>query len=230
MLKLKQLQQKQAAAKSESGAPPPPNAQAPAPSSGGVVKRQDSQEQALIDLRKQKSKESYFTLKSQQNTVSQGKRAGPAEIRAQRDISEIYIPPGCHISFPNTDDIMNFKLNITPGDGMYKEATFNFSITVPVSYPYDPPKVHCDTLVYHPNIDYEGHVCLNILRQEWLPVLNLGSVIVGLLTLFLEPNPEDPLNKEAAQLMIENRRTFEQNVKQSLRGGYVVGRSFPKLL
>jgi len=225
MLKLKQLQQqqKQAAAKTEAQAPAPTSAQP-------VVKRQDSQEQALIDLRKQKSKESYFSLKSQQSGFSQGRRAGPAEIRAQRDISEIYIPPGCHISFPNTDDIMNFKLNITPGDGMYKDATFNFSITVPVSYPYDPPKVHCDTLVYHPNIDYEGHVCLNILRQEWLPVLNLGSVIVGLLTLFLEPNPEDPLNKEAAQLMIENRRTFEQNVKQSLRGGFVVGRSFPKLL
>jgi len=225
MLKLKQLQQqqKQAAAKTEAQAPAPTSAQP-------VVKRQDSQEQALIDLRKQKSKESYFSLKSQQSGFSQGRRAGPAEIRAQRDISEIYIPPGCHISFPNTDDIMNFKLNITPGDGMYKDATFNFSITVPVSYPYDPPKVHCDTLVYHPNIDYEGHVCLNILRQEWLPVLNLGSVIVGLLTLFLEPNPEDPLNKESAQLMIENRRTFEQNVKQSLRGGFVVGRSFPKLL
>lgn len=39
--------------------------------------------------------------------------------------------------------------------------------------------------VYHPNIDLEGHVCLNILRADWMPVLSLGSVIFGLMTLFL---------------------------------------------
>ena len=31
-------------------------------------------------------------------------------------------------------------------------------------YPHDPPKVKCETMVYHPNIDLEGNVCLNILR------------------------------------------------------------------
>ncbi|MEQ2261048.1 hypothetical protein XENORESO_005005 [Xenotaenia resolanae] len=32
-------------------------------------------------------------------------------------------------------------------------------------YPHDPPKVKCETMVYHPNIDLEGNVCLNILRS-----------------------------------------------------------------
>jgi len=36
---------------------------------------------------------------------------------------------------------------------------------------------------------------LNILREDWKPVLNLSSVLVGLQYLFLEPNPDDPLNK-----------------------------------
>lgn len=49
--------------------------------------------------------------------------------------------------------------------------------------------------VYHPNLDLEGNVCLNILREDWKPVLNLTSVMVGLQYLFLEPNPDDPLNK-----------------------------------
>lgn len=109
------------------------------------------------------------------------------------------------------------------------------------------------TQVYHPNIDLEGHVCLNILRADWMPVLSLGSVIFGLMTLFLvrlfssqrlshhvplltfyaapqEPNPDDPLNKEAAQLMIDRPRDFERNVKQALQGGYVAGKQFPRLL
>jgi hypothetical protein len=48
--------------------------------------------------------------------------------------------------------------------------------------------------VYHPNIDMAGHVCLNILRDDWKPVLALHAVISGLLFLFNEPNPNDPLN------------------------------------
>jgi len=81
-------------------------------------------------------------------------------------------------------------------------------------------------MVYHPNIDWDGKVCLNILRQDWMPVLSLGSVIFGLMTLFLEPNPDDPLNKEAAQLMIDRPKDFERNVKDALRGGTVAGRKF----
>ena len=51
--------------------------------------------------------------------------------------------------------------------------------------------------IYHPNVDLEGNVCLNILREDWKPVLNLNSVMVGLQYLFLEPNADDPLNKGA---------------------------------
>eukprot|EP00304_Pavlova_gyrans_P011934 CAMPEP_0206043342 /NCGR_PEP_ID=MMETSP1466-20131121/8595_1 /ASSEMBLY_ACC=CAM_ASM_001126 /TAXON_ID=44452 /ORGANISM="Pavlova gyrans, Strain CCMP608" /LENGTH=266 /DNA_ID=CAMNT_0053418141 /DNA_START=30 /DNA_END=827 /DNA_ORIENTATION=- len=65
----------------------------------------------------------------------------------------------------------------------------------------------------------EGHVCLNILREDWKPVLTINSVIYGLTFLMLEPNADDPLNKEAAQLLEQNRRQFEQVVRRSLRGG-----------
>ncbi|KAL8954812.1 MAG: hypothetical protein Q9183_006919, partial [Haloplaca sp. 2 TL-2023] len=40
--------------------------------------------------------------------------------------------------------------------------------------------VKCTQKIYHPNIDLEGNVCLNILREDWKPVLNLNAVIVGL--------------------------------------------------
>ena len=62
--------------------------------------------------------------------------------------------------------------------------------------------------------------------------------MVGLQYLFLEPNPDDPLNKgaflavlryvsrclrniaEAALEMTKNRDQFLHNVKQTMRGGY----------
>ena len=34
-----------------------------------------------------------------------------------------------------------------------------------------------------------------------------------------DPNPEDPLNKEAAQMFNDNRRQFEQYVQRSIVSG-----------
>jgi len=45
-----------------------------------------------------------------------------------------------------------------------------------------------------------------------------------------EPNPEDPLNKEAAELLQTNRRLFEQNVAKALRGGYIGSTYFERCL
>ena len=83
-------------------------------------------------------------------------------------------------SFPNKDDILNFTLTIEPDEGMYKGGSFHFNFAINQNFPHDPPKVKCTQKIYHPNIDLEGNVCLNILREDWKPVLNLNAVIVGL--------------------------------------------------
>ncbi|KFO36440.1 Myeloid zinc finger 1 [Fukomys damarensis] len=113
--------------------------------------------------------------------------------------------------------------------GTYPRLFFSWS-QVGQGYPHDPPKVKCETMVYHPNIDLEGNVCLNILREDWKPVLTINSIIYGLQYLFLEPNPEDPLNKEAAEVLQNNRRLFEQNVQRSMRGGYIGSTYFERCL
>ena len=82
--------------------------------------------------------------------------------------------------FPDPENILNFTLTIEPDEGMYKGGAFNFSFNINQNFPHDPPKVKCTQKIYHPNIDLEGNVCLNILREDWKPVLNLNAVIVGL--------------------------------------------------
>ena len=84
--------------------------------------------------------------------------------------------------------------------------------------------------IYHPNIDLDGGVCLNILRDEWMPVLSIQSVVYGLQYLFLEPNADDPLNKEAAEALRSNRRAFEQTVAKTMRGGYHNGVTYDNVL
>ena len=72
---------------------------------------------------------------------------------------------------------------------IYRGGKFGFSFNMPVSYPHEPPKVKCTTKVYHPNIDLEGNVCLNILREDWKPVLSISSIVYGLQFLFLVSFP-----------------------------------------
>ena len=121
---------------------------------------------------------------------------------------------------------MNFKVYIMPDEGYWAGGRFQFSISIPANYPHEAPKVHCDTKSYHPNLDLEGNVCLNILREEWKPILSVSAAVHGLQFLFLEPNPEDPLNKAAAEVMQQNPTQFKRNVYSSMRGGYVDGVRF----
>lgn len=72
--------------------------------------------------------------------------------------------------------------------------------------------------IYHPNVDLEGNVCLNILREDWKPVLNLNSVMVGLQYLFLEPNADDPLNKGMSVSLFMAERRQKTNAEPSIRG------------
>lgn len=55
---------------------------------------------------------------------------------------------------------------------------------------------------------------MNILREDWKPVLSLHSVLVGLQYLFLEPNADDPLNKGK-----EHRALREKKGKREEHGG-----------
>ena len=146
------------------------------------------------------------------------------------DINDLELPKTCSTEFPDPNDLLNFRLAIAPDEGFYRGGKFTFSFKIGPNYPHEPPKVKCTTKVYHPNIDLEGNVCLNILREDWKPVLTVNSIVYGLQFLFLEPNPDDPLNKEAAHELQNNKRLFEQNVHRTMRGGSLNGVYYEKCL
>ena len=58
---------------------------------------------------------------------------------------------------------------------------FHFTLELPANYPYEAPRVKCKQVIYHPNINLKGDVCLSILRDDWSPA---GSITMTLLGLF----------------------------------------------
>ncbi|SPN97403.1 probable E2 ubiquitin-conjugating enzyme [Cephalotrichum gorgonifer] len=158
------------------------------------------------------------------------KKVTAAQLRVQKDLSELSLGSTMKTDFPDPDDILNFILTIDPDEGLYRGGQFTFTFAVNQNFPHEPPKVQCREKIYHPNIDLEGKVCLNILREDWKPVLNLNAVIVGLQFLFLEPNASDPLNKEAAEDLRLNRDGFKRNVRTAMGGGTVKGITYDRVL
>jgi ubiquitin-conjugating enzyme E2 M len=60
--------------------------------------------------------------------------------------------------------------------------------------------------------------------------MDINAVIYGLIFLFYEPNPDDPLNHDAAELFRKDINRFESVVNKTLRGAYVDGVHFERLL
>ena len=83
---------------------------------------------------------------------------------------------------------------LCPAAGSYKLELF-----LPADYPMAPCKVRFMTKIYHPNVDRLGRICLDILKDKWSPALQIRTVLISIQALMSAPNPDDPLNNEAAE-------------------------------
>jgi ubiquitin-protein ligase len=78
-------------------------------------------------------------------------------------------------------------------------GVFNLELFLPDDYPMTPPRIRFLTRIYHPNIDRLGRICLDVLKNNWSPALQIRTILLSIQALLGAPNPEDPLNEAVAK-------------------------------
>uniref|UniRef100_A0A672QCI9 E2 ubiquitin-conjugating enzyme n=1 Tax=Sinocyclocheilus grahami TaxID=75366 RepID=A0A672QCI9_SINGR len=85
-------------------------------------------------------------------------------------------PPAQCSAGPVGDDLFHWQATIMgPNDSPYQGGVFFLTIHFPTDYPFKPPKVAFTTRIYHPNINSNGSICLDILRSQWSPALTISK-------------------------------------------------------
>ncbi|WBY61253.1 NEDD8-conjugating enzyme UBC12 [Plasmodium yoelii yoelii] len=111
------------------------------------------------------------------------KKLKPFELILQKELLDLDEINGVELFQVNYEDLKEIGVSITSQDGFFRNKTVKFIIKFKDTYPITPPKISCLTKIFHPNIDENGNVCLNVLKLDWNPIINLQMLILGLVLL-----------------------------------------------
>ena len=115
---------------------------------------------------------------------------------------------------PSGDEIYKWNAIIIECQGTpYEGGTYFLDITFPNNYPQNPPRIIFKTPIYHPNISTQGSICLDLLKNNWSPSLSIGKILLSISSLLNDPNPNDPLNTDAANTFLDDRNYFNSIAK-----------------
>ena len=136
--------------------------------------------------------------------------------RIQRELIEIRRSPPVNCSAgPEGDNLYEWRATIMgPSESPYQGGVFFLSVSFPENYPFKPPKIKFLTKVYHPNVNANGNICLDILKENWSPALTISKVLLSVCSLLTDPNPDDPLVPEIANIYKRDRKIYVKTARE----------------
>ena len=114
------------------------------------------------------------------------------------------------------DNMQEFYVRFKgPSETPFEGGLWKVHVELPDQYPYKSPSIGFVNRIFHPNIDeLSGSVCLDVINQTWSPMFDMVNIFeVFLPQLLRYPNPTDPLNGEAAALLMRDQKSYDKKVK-----------------
>merc|ERR1711892_540195 len=139
-----------------------------------------------------------------------------AQKRIMKELKDIMNDPPAQCSAgPAGDDPFHWQATILgPSDSPFEGGVFFLNINFPTDYPFKPPKFTFTTRIYHPNINSNGAICLDILRSQWSPALTVSKVLLSICSMLCDPNPDDTLVPEIARLYKTDLKKYTECAKE----------------
>lgn len=102
-----------------------------------------------------------------------------------------------------------------PPDTPYEGGFYEFRVYMKATYPTEPPLVTLRTRIFHPNINGQGKICLNILKDDgWSPATSLKNLALSLQNLLADPNIDDPLDVNVTKVFKEDPELAVKTAKE----------------
>ena len=140
--------------------------------------------------------------------------------RIQKELIDLGKDPPANCSAGPIDEKDQYHWQATimgPDDSPFSGGVFFLNIHFPTDYPFKPPKCNFTTRIYHPNINSNGSICLDILKDQWSPALTISKVLLAISSLLTDANPDDPLVPEIAQIYKSDRPKYEATAREWTR-------------
>ena len=121
------------------------------------------------------------------------------------------------VEIVNTDDISTWKAIIYGPPGTpFENGKFDMELKFYDTYPVKPPSVKFVSEIFHPNVYRDGKICVDILQGEWSPAQNVRTILISIRSLLMDPNPNSPANRDAANLLRNNKDAYNEKVRKMI--------------
>ncbi|XP_067324443.1 ubiquitin-conjugating enzyme E2 C [Anolis sagrei] len=141
---------------------------------------------------------------------------GSVRSRLQQELMALMMSGNKGVSaFPESENLFKWIGTIVGAAGTaYEGLRYKLCLEFPSGYPYNAPSVRFLTPCFHPNVDLQGNICLDILKDKWSALYDVRTILLSIQSLLGEPNTESPLNTEAAELW-KNQPAYKKRLHES---------------